>query len=238
MSAWLEEWNSRQDVYLGDRHRDRHYRAVAHDIVRLLPPGARRVLDYGPGDALCAPRIAAACEEVVLCEAAETIRARLSDRFAHHRAIRVISPRQLADLPPASIDLMVVHSVAQYLDPAELDTLLEQARRLLGAGGRLLLGDLVPPEAGLVSDTAELLRFARREGFLREAAPALLRLAFSPYARRRHHLGLTRIDETQMTARARRAGLSGHRIRPNIGNNQARWTFLATPAQTPLRPAR
>ncbi|MFF5160734.1 class I SAM-dependent methyltransferase [Streptomyces sp. NPDC000348] len=238
MSAWLEEWNSRQDVYIGDRHRDRHFRAVARDIVRLLPEGSGRVLDYGPGDALSATRIAAACEEVVLCEAAETIRARITDRFADEPGIRVISPGQLTDLAAGSVDLMVVHSVVQYLDADELDALLREAHRLLGADGLLVVGDLVPPGAGLVSDTAELLRFALREGFLGEAVPALVRLAFSPYARRRRRLGLTRLGEAEMTDRARRAGLSGHRVRPNIGNNQARWTFVARHAAASARPGR
>ncbi|MDA5145902.1 methyltransferase domain-containing protein [Streptomyces sp. AD681] len=238
MSAWLEEWNSRQDVYIGDRHRERHFRAVARDIVRLLPEGGRRVLDYGPGDALSATRIAAVCEEVVLCEAAETIRARIAERFADDPAIRVISPAQLADLAAGSVDLVVVHSVVQYLDAGELDALLREAHRLLGPDGLLVVGDLVPPGTGLVSDTAELLRFALREGFLREAVPALVRLAFSPYARHRRRLGLARIDEAEMIARAGQAGLSGHRVRPNVGNNQRRWTFVASRAAATVRPGR
>ncbi|MER7900504.1 methyltransferase domain-containing protein [Streptomyces sp. NPDC096046] len=235
MSAWLDEWNRGQDVYISDRHRDRHFRAVTRDIIRLLPPGDIRVLDYGPGDALFADRIAAACGEVILCEAADSIRARLTARFTDHRGVSVIGPDGLTGLAAGSVDVMVVHSVVQYLDSDEIDALLRESHRLLGPDGLLVVGDIVPPGVGLVSDTVELLRFAIREGFLTDAVPALLRLAVSPYARRRRRHGLTRLDEQQMTVRARQAGLSGRRMRSNVGNNQARWTFVASTASPPHR---
>jgi SAM-dependent methyltransferase len=226
-SAWLDEWNRGQDVYVSDRHRDRHFRAMARHIIRLLPAPTSRVLDYGPGDALYADRVADACREVILCEAADSIRARLTHRFAGNERISVIGPADLAGRPSGSVDLMVVHSVVQYLSPAELDTLLRDAHRLLAAGGRLVVSDIVPPGVGLASDTLRLLRFALREGFFVAAVRALARTAVSPYARLRRRLGLNRLDERQMAALAGAAGLAGRRLRPNLGDNQTRWTFLA-----------
>ena len=42
-------------------------------------------------------------------------------------------PEEIAALPPGSLDVVVLHSVAQYLTPKELDELLVLFRRLLGA---------------------------------------------------------------------------------------------------------
>ncbi|MDG5494436.1 hypothetical protein [Niveispirillum sp. BGYR6] len=43
----------------------------------------------------------------------------------------MISPTEMRALPPASIDLMLVHSVVQYLSPDELPA-------LIGGFGQLL----------------------------------------------------------------------------------------------------
>lgn len=227
MSTWLDEWNRGQDVYVSDRHRDRHFRAMADAMIGLLGGRRGRILDYGPGEALFAHEVAEACGEVILCEAADSIRARLGDRFAGRPGVSVIGPDDLAGIAPGSIDVMVVHSVVQYLGPAELDDLLRQAHRLLAADGRLVISDIVPPNVGLVSDTTDLLRFAAREGFFLATLRSLVRVALSPYARTRRQHGLNKMDEREMTERARRAGLTGRRLRPNLGNSQARWAFVA-----------
>ncbi|MEV4625746.1 methyltransferase domain-containing protein [Micromonospora sp. NPDC049523] len=232
-STWLDEWNRGQDTYVSDRHRDRHFGEVAESIIRLLPARPARVLDYGPGEALFADRVAEASGEVILCEAADSIRARLTARFDGHPKVSVIGPVGLAALAPGSIDLMVVHSVVQYLTPEELDNLLLDAHRLLADDGRLVVGDLVPPQVGLVSDTVDLLRFALRGGFLVDTVRALVRIAVSPYARLRRQHGLRRLTEHEMAAHARRAGLTGQRLRPNLGNNQTRWAFVARRTGTP-----
>ena len=59
-----------------------------------------------------------------------------------------------------SIDLVVMNSVAQYMTPAELDAAFAVIRRLLKPGGRLVLGDILRPEVGMLRDVIALLRFA------------------------------------------------------------------------------
>ena len=85
---------------------------------RWCPSGEARVLDYGSGEALHADVVAAAAGEVLLCEAAPGLRAGLEKRFAGHSKIRVVAPHEIARLPEHSLDLIVMHSVAQYLTAA------------------------------------------------------------------------------------------------------------------------
>src|SRR6266481_5226855 len=120
MGDWIAFWDSAHSIYVNARHRDVHYRTIAQDIRAHFPPGAR-VLDYGCGEALHADLIAASARALTLCEAAPAVRAALARRFGPHSRIETRSPEEVAALPAGSFDLIVLHSVAQYLTPQELD---------------------------------------------------------------------------------------------------------------------
>src|SRR5690606_4427057 len=143
--------------------------------------------------------------------------------------IEVATPERLPQHPAHSIDLIVLHSVVQYLSADSLDALLAQFRRLLKPNGVLLLGDIIPPDVSPLADSLSLLRMARAHGFLGAALLGLLRTLTSDYARLRATLGLARYSEAGMLAKLRVAGYSATRAGANIGHNQQRMTFLAHP---------
>src|ERR1700694_1752957 len=174
MGEWIAFWNSKHSIYVNVRHRDVHYRTIARDIRGQVPAGAR-VLDYGCGEALHADLIAASARELTLCEAAPMVRAALARRLGAHPRIAVRSPQEVTALPADSFDVIVMHSVAQYLTPLELDALLADFRRLLGIDGLLILGDIVPPHVAAATDAMALLRFAAANGFLGAALVGLVR---------------------------------------------------------------
>lgn len=225
--TWLEFWSGEQRLYVNDRHRELHFRDTAAQIIALVPGGRARVLDYGPGEALYADRIAEAAAHLTLCEAADATRHRLAGRFAGHARVTVTGEAGIAEVPAGSVDLMVVNSVVQYLSRAEFETLLAQARRVLSPTGRLLIGDVIPRRASAVSEVVAMLRFAARERFLAQATLAMAVTAFSAYPRIRNRLGLSRYDEAEMIGLLRNAGFAGRRYRTNLSHNPARLTFLA-----------
>jgi SAM-dependent methyltransferase len=188
------------------------------------------VLDYGCGEALHADLVAETARRLVLCEAAPMVRAALGRRFGHNPKIEVRAPEEIAALPPGSLDVVVLHSVAQYLTPEELDNLLVLFRRLLGADGVFILGDIIPPHVSALGDAAALLHFAARNGFLGAALVGLGRTFVSDYWRLRSNLGLTRYGEAAVMNKLKTAGFSARRAPANIGHNPARMTFLARPA--------
>ncbi len=139
------------------------------------------------------------------------------------------SPEQVAALPAGSLDLIVMHSVAQYLSQEETDALFAQFKRLLKPGGLFILGDVIPPHVSPLADAAALLRFAAANGFLIAAFIGLVRTTFSDYPKLRAKLGLTLYEESAMTKKLEAAGFSAERAQKNIGHSQARMTFLARP---------
>jgi SAM-dependent methyltransferase len=227
-SDWISFWDSRHSVYVNRRHLEAHYRRIADDLLRYVPQGGA-VLDYGCGEALSHGRIAERASRLLLCDAAPGVRAGLASRFADNRKIAVHSPDEVAALPAASLDRIVMHSVAQYLGAEQLDERLALFRRLLRGDGMLVLGDIIPPDVSPVPDALSLLRFGAREGFFFAAGFGLVRTLFSNYARLRSTLGLAHYDEAAITARLAAAGFSAERAAQNAGHNPARMTFLARP---------
>src|SRR5262249_37082974 len=157
---------------------------------------------------------------LILCEAAPTVRATLAARFAGQSKIKVCSPQEVAALPAGSLDALVLHSVAQYLTPQELDALLVLFPRLLGEDRLLILirGDIVPPDVSAWTDAVALIRFGAANGFLGAALVGLVRTLVSDYWRLRFDLGLSRYGEAAMLAKLAAAGFAARRAASNIGH--------------------
>jgi SAM-dependent methyltransferase len=232
MGDWIAFWNSEHSIYVNARHREVHYRTIAQDIARIVrsrTSAVGAVLDYGCGEALSADIVAATTRRLILCEAAPMVRAALERRFAGNAGIEVRTPEAVAALPAKSLDVIVLHSVAQYLTTNELDAMLALFRRLLADNGLLIVGDVIPPHVAAWTDAAALIRFAAANGFLTAALAGLARTVLSDYWRLRSQLGLTRYSEAAIIEKLARAGFSATHAPRNIGHNQARMTFLGSP---------
>jgi SAM-dependent methyltransferase len=209
------------------RHRDVHYRKIAEDIRAYVPSPSAAVMDYGCGEASSAALVAEAADHLTLVEAAPNVRAALTARYAANSKIGVLAPEQAAALPDAQFDLIVMHSVAQYLSAAELERLLALFRRLLKPNGLFILGDVVPPQFAAPYAALALLRFGAANGFLLAALGGLMRIFVSDYLKLKSKVGLSHYSEAQAIVKLQSAGLKAERAKRNIGHNQRRMTFLA-----------
>src|SRR5262249_28972724 len=196
--TWIAFWNTSRSIYVNARHKDVHYRLIAQEIVGYLPSPAAHVLDYGSGEALHADLVAAASGHVLLCETAPVVRAGIVTRFADNPKIRSVAPEDLERLPLQSLDLIVLHSIAQYLTPDEVQALFALFHRLLQTDGVLVVSDVMAPDVLPTTDAWELLRFAAANGFLAAALAGLVRLRLSNYWRLRTSLGLACYGEAAM----------------------------------------
>src|SRR3954464_8190557 len=230
MAEWIDYYDSTHTIYASALHRDVHFDLIARDIIGYIPAKDAVVLDYACGEALAAGRVADACAKLILAEPAPKVRNRLAARFADHPKITVHALDDLPNLPARSVDLVVMNSVAQYMVPADLDRALSVTRQLLKPGGRLVLGDILPPDLGMVTDVMALLRLGHAHGFLRDALISLVKTALSDYRQLRTTLGLQHYSEADMLAKLSAAGYRASRAAVNIGHNQARMTFVAQPA--------
>jgi len=227
MLSWREFWDTAHSIYVNDRHKDVHFRDVAEQIAAFVPSAKARVLDHGSGEAIHADLVAARAREVLLCDAAPSVRVASTARFAANPKIKVIAPEEVAHLAAGSLDLIFANSLVQYLSQAELVALLSVWHRLLAPDGILIVADVVPPEVGTLSDVVALLRYAAAHRFLTAALVGLVRTALSPYRRLRRRLGIARYSEAQFLRQLADAGFTGERLPRNVEHNPARMTFRA-----------
>jgi SAM-dependent methyltransferase len=228
-TGWLTFWDSAHSIYVNARHRDVHYSLIAQQIAALVPSPQARVLDYGCGEALHSDLVAAVAGELLLCEGAPRVRAGVAARFASNAKIRAVAPDEVERIPDRSLDLIVLHSVAQYLTPEELAKLFALFHRLLHADGTLVVSDVIPSDVAASTDALALLRFGAARGFFIGAVTGLVRTVLSDYWRLRTRYGLTRYGQTAMKEKLAAAGFSAQRAAHNIGHNQARMAFMARP---------
>jgi ubiquinone/menaquinone biosynthesis C-methylase UbiE len=228
MSGWISFFDSDHAIYVNPRHRQVHAVLTGDGMLRHIKHGDR-VLDYGCGEAAYAERLAREAESLTLCEAAPNLREAVMRRVQHERFILMLAPEQVSALPEKSFEVVILHSVSQYLSPAQLDELLALFRRLVARDGKLVIGDVVQPDTPAWKDALALLRFGWREGFFCAALGGLVRTAFSDYSRLRKEAGLSRYSQGQMIAKLEAAGFRAERQAENIGHLQTRMTFVASP---------
>jgi SAM-dependent methyltransferase len=227
--SWLRFWDQPHRIYVNDRHLRVHYARVADDILSVLPAQAGlRVLDYGCGEALEAARIAARVGHLHLYDAAPSVRAHAASRFASVANLTVLDDAALKALAGGAVDVVVVFSVIQYLARSELPDLLRSIGGWLAPGGRLILADVIPPEAGLLDDVRSLLATAARHGFLLAALGGLAMTLVSDYRRLRQSLGLSIYGHDEIVGVLHQAGF-GAELHRNLGFHPARRTYIARP---------
>ena len=229
MREWIDFYNSNHTIYANAHHMDVHFRRIAEDIASYVTEPDTVVLDYGCGEALHADLVAQKAAKLILVEPAPGVRARLEQKFAGNPKIQVCAPDDTNIMPDQSIDLIVMHSVTQYLTPEELIEALRRVRRLIKPTGRFVLSDVLLPRVPALTDAFALLRFGWKEGFFVPAATSLVRTFFSNYWRLRKSIGLARYDEDTMIAKLAVWGFTAARQPGNIGHNPARMTFVSRP---------
>src|SRR3989442_14169373 len=131
MDEWIDYYDSTHTIYASKLHRDLHFQIIARDIIGYISSPDAVVLDYACGEALSAARVAEASGKLYLAEPAPGVRGRLIARFAPNTKIRVRSLDHLRQMDEKSVDLAVMHYVAQYMTPDELDTAFAVVKRLL-----------------------------------------------------------------------------------------------------------
>ncbi|HEY1735263.1 MAG TPA: class I SAM-dependent methyltransferase [Methylovirgula sp.] len=224
--SWREFWNGEHKMYVNARHSLVHFEEIANRAAFYISSSDARVLDYGCGEALAANVIASRCGHLYLYDSAPKIENALRKRYRASDKISVLSERELEALPDATLDLFICNSIFQYLSREECREVAAFAAQKLKLGGKMLVGDIVPPNVDKVADSLALLDFAYRGGFFLAALRGMMAKFLSLDPRMRPRLGLTTFSIPDMQRLLSIEGFETRRIDRNIGHNRTHMSFV------------
>ena len=227
--SWKEFWNQKNRIYVSERHLEAYYVELIAGLKQLLP--SRRpldLLDYGCGEARGARVLAEDGVNVRLYDAVPYMRERAREHTQGAERVRVLEDAEFNALPFASLDVIFIYSVLQYISKDDFTKLLPHLYRLLRPGGMLILGDVVPPHVSMVADVRDLLSAGVKHGFFIPAVISLARTFFSEYRGIRKSNGFTTYEEGEMRALLEDAGFCPRRAPKNIGLGRERMLFIST----------
>ena len=120
MSDWIKLFDSNHTIYANARHKKAHFKLIANDIASYIRSKDSIVLDFSSGEAISANIVSDSCAQLFLAEPAPCLRGRIKKRFNNNKKIKVFSLNEAYSIPDNSIDLVVMHSVAQYMTNSEI----------------------------------------------------------------------------------------------------------------------
>ncbi|MGQ0539341.1 MAG: class I SAM-dependent methyltransferase [Gemmatimonadaceae bacterium] len=227
-NAWDHFWESAVP-------NERAHRAEALEFVRRLArdvgvsPSAR-VLDYGCGFGFVAAALAQHVQSVVGWDKHEHIRRLARSATAQHTNVRIVDA-----LPPGQqaaaerFDLILVNSVVQYMTHGDLTAALSDWCRLLAAGGRVVVSDLVAPGHASWHDLVDLMRF-KPLAQLRRIGGELRR-----YRGTRADAVLLQVSPSDLAQRAAAVGLELAELPANLTHFRRRYAATLCFSDSPER---
>ncbi len=228
MSAWINLFDSKHTIYANARHRNAHFKLIANDIARYIRSEDSIVLDFSSGEAISANIVSDSCAQLFLAEPAPCLRGVIKKRFDNNKKIKVVSLKEVYSMPDNSIDLVVMHSVAQYMTNSEIKLALTNIRRILRSSGIFIIGDIIHPKSNVIIDALDLLYFGLEEGFLLAAIFSLVRTYFSSYRKIRRENSLASYTDEEIKDKLSRYGFKPIKESRNLGHNQYRSTFISS----------
>lgn len=210
----------------------RTFRIEAADYVARLQRAVAlerhwRVLDFGCGFGYVADLLATKVARLGVWDASATMRARARLNLAAHDNVEFLDLSDRARLHEAgAFDLILVHSVIQYMERQELAAWLAGWGALLAARrGRLVVSDVIVPGSDLMQDIAALIRFSARRGSLRGVLLDGAR-ELSRYRSVRERHPLLVLTRPEIEGLARTAGLAVAFLPENLSFRPGRLTAV------------
>ena len=226
---WIDLFDSNHTIYANKRHLHSHFKLIAKEISGLIPSKEALVIDFSCGEAIYAFNVAENCKKLILAEPAPGIRGNLKNRFSNNPKIEIHTIESLNTIKDNSIDLVVMHSVSQYMNDKEFDNALYRINKVLKNSGIFVLGDVLPETLSTFDDALELLKFAIKENFFIAALVSLVKTLFSNYRKIRSKIGVNKFSDKYIKEILRNKGFNAIRQEKNIGHNSKRITYLSYP---------
>ncbi len=220
--SWAEYWQH-PHALLADLEEARLEAASVVDGLTstLEISSGHRALIFGAGRGLGTPQLTAAGVDVVLCDQSAWFRSAARE----HAGAEVPIVSGLEDVG-GDFDLVLAHSVLQYLRDGERRRFLEEARTRLRPGGALVLSDLLPASDSTLRSAAHALLKRGSAGLRLRRGWGLVELALGAYGRTAREQPLRRFRDDEIARELSDVGLSAHPLAENLGLDRGRRAWV------------
>jgi cyclopropane fatty-acyl-phospholipid synthase-like methyltransferase len=180
------------------------------------------VMDFGCGTGHIAETLAQRVSEVAVWDASHAVRARTGKRLAGHPNISFLDLNDdIGTQRAGRFDLILSHSVVQYMTHAEFARWLCTWASMLTTNGAIVLSDVVTDGRTTARELFDLAVFATRHhallGTLLDELSSVLR-----YAHTRANASLLTLRPGELTALAHEQGLQLEVLPANLGHKTGR----------------
>ena len=225
-AAYWEEMEDRQHVF---RIEARDYATRVRASLKLQP--SFTILDFGCGFGHTSRELATHVGRIALWDASSQVRKQARDRIADVPNAELLDVEALdASTLAGHFDVILVHSVIQYMSIDEIREWLARWRLMLKPGGRLVISDVIVPNAGGLQELLSYLFFALRHGFFWNALSAGV-AEMGHYWKARRSRPLTTVSRSTIESWARDAGLKVSWLDKNLSHRQTRATLILSTEQ-------
>lgn len=223
-NTWSAYWENIDDTQRVFRIEARDYAARIRRI--LQPTKAMAVLDFGCGFGHAARELAPSVGSIALWDASANVRRQALERLRDLANATMLDLQQADDAAVCNrFDLILVHSVLQYMSHDEIRAWLARWRGMLKRDGRLVLSDLLVPGTGSFGELFSYLVFALRHGFFWNAFTAGIRET-AHYWSARKSAPLTVLPRQVLESWSVAAGLQVQWLEENLSHRRTRATAV------------
>jgi 2-polyprenyl-3-methyl-5-hydroxy-6-metoxy-1,4-benzoquinol methylase len=192
-----------------------------------------RVMDFGCGTGYVAEALAQRVLQMAVWDASQAVRARTARRLAGHANITFLDLTSDSGIRASGcFDLILSHSVVQYMTREEFFRWLRTWTSMLSPGGVVLLSDVISESRNPARELLDLAVFAARHRVLlaglMDEASSLLR-----YARTSTDSPLLTLGTRELTEFASREGLRLEVLPKNLGHKTGRLAIAIRPRSIP-----
>ena len=179
MKNWENFWNQKHSFFDFTYTKKLQKKSTQNNISICPNIQGKKILDFGCGyahglDIFLSSHI---IEQLILYDKSEYCYENLKIKYEKNKKIKIIKNLDDLIIENLKLDVIIVHSVIQYIEINELKEILNKFNLILNDSGIIIFGD-IPDKNTKLNDLIDLLKFSIKERIFIETIKNIIQFIF------------------------------------------------------------